>query len=141
MKQFTVFFFAVIFSFCANAQSKDELMIRAAMDEQVTAWNAGDIDRYMNTYWHDDSLMFIGKSGVTYGWENTLKNYKKGYPDVAAMGKLDFELVNIKRLSVLYYSVAGKWHLKRTAGDLGGAFTLLFKKVKGNWVIIQDHSS
>ena len=85
--------------------------------------------------------MFIGKNGPTYGWENTLKNYQKSYPDTAAMGKLNFDLISVKRLSVLYYSVVGKWHLKRTVGDLNGAFTLLFKKIKKRWVIIQDHSS
>ena len=132
---------ALLFSAWIHAQSKDALLIRAAMDEQVNAWNAGDIDRFMNTYWHDDSLMFIGKSGVTYGWENTLKNYKKGYPDTAAMGKLDFQLLSVKRLSAIYFSVVGKWHLKRSVGDVAGAFTLLFRKVKGRWVIISDHSS
>ena len=126
---------------CTQAQTKDDLHIRAAMNEQMAAWNAGDMDRYMNTYWHSDSLMFIGKNGPTYGWDNTLKNYKRGYPDTASMGKLDFELISLKRLSVLYYSVVGKWHLKRSAGDLTGAFTLLFKKIKNRWVIVQDHSS
>ncbi len=124
-----------------TAQTTDEQMIKNAMVEQLNAWNAGDIDRFMETYWHNDSLMFIGKNGPTYGWEKTKANYKKGYPDTAAMGKLDFEIINMKRLSVMYYSVVGKWHLKRSIGDVGGAFTLLFKKIKKKWVIIQDHSS
>ena len=85
--------------------------------------------------------MFIGKSGVTYGWQNTLNNYIKGYPDTAAMGKLDISLVDVKRLSVLYFHVVGKWHLTRSVGDIGGHFTLLFKKIKGKWVIVADHSS
>jgi hypothetical protein len=95
----------------------------------------------MGGYWRNDSLMFIGKNGPTYGWENTLKNYKKGYPDIEAMGKLDFTLIDVKRLSPEYYSVVGKWHLKRLVGDIGGTFTLLFKKIKRQWLIIQDHSS
>ncbi len=85
--------------------------------------------------------MFIGKSGVTYGWQNTMDNYKKGYPDTAAMGKLMFDIINVKRLSVLYFSVVGKWHLTRSIGDVGGHFTLLLKKIKNRWVIISDHSS
>ncbi len=141
MKKLVFFVFITCIGLYAHAQSKDEGMIKSAMDEQVNAWNAGDIDRYMNTYWHDDSLMFVGKNGITYGWENTLKNYKKGYPDTAAMGKLDFQLVYVKRLSDQYYTVVGKWHLKRSIGDLKGSFTLLFRKVKGQWMIIQDHSS
>ena len=125
----------------SNAQSADEKIIRNAMNEQLAAWNAGDINRFMGTYWQNDSLMFIGKSGVTYGWQATKESYLKGYPDTAAMGKLDFNIIQVKRLSVLYFHVVGKWHLKRTAGDLSGHFTLLFKKVKDKWVIISDHSS
>lgn len=123
------------------AQSKDETAIRDAMNEQLNAWNSGNIDRFMSTYWQSDSLMFIGKNGVTYGWQNTMANYKKGYPDTTAMGKLDFNIIDVKRLSVLYFHVVGKWHLARSIGDLSGHFTLLFKKVKNKWVIISDHSS
>ncbi|MEJ7674787.1 MAG: hypothetical protein WKF59_19350 [Chitinophagaceae bacterium] len=79
--------------------------------------------------------------GITYGWQKTMENYKKNYPDAAAMGKLDFTILQTKRLSVLYYSVVGKWHLTRTIGDLNGHFTLLFKKIKNTWVIVSDHSS
>ena len=134
----TAFFFA---TFHTQAQTADDILIRNTLAEQTTAWNAGDLERFMIPYWHSDSLMFIGKSGPTYGWKNTLENYKKGYPDTAAMGKLNFDIINMKRLSVLYYSVVGKWHLKRSVGDVGGVFTLLFKKIKKQWVIIQDHSS
>lgn len=141
MKHTIILSFLIGCFFCAAAQSKDETLIRNAMDEQMTAWNAGNLERYMDTYWHDDSLMFIGSRGPTYGWDNTLKNYKRGYPDTASMGKLDFNIISIKKLSETYYSVVGKWHLKRTAGDLSGAFTLLFRKIKGKWLIIQDHSS
>ncbi|CAN5776910.1 hypothetical protein BH11BAC4_BH11BAC4_19240 [soil metagenome] len=130
--------FSISFS---HAQSADEKAIRNAMNEQLEAWNNGDINRFMETYWQSDSLMFIGKSGVTYGWQGTKDNYIKGYPDTAAMGKLDFKLIDVKRLSVIYFHVVGKWHLKRTAGDLSGHFTLLFKKIKNKWVIVADHSS
>jgi ketosteroid isomerase-like protein len=141
MQKIGIALLTILLSINAFAQTTDEQMIKDAMNEQLNAWNAGNIDRYMETYWHSDSLMFIGKSGPTYGWEKTKANYKKGYPDTATMGKLDFEIINMKRLSVMYYSVVGKWHLKRSIGDVGGAFTLLFKKIRKKWVIIQDHSS
>ena len=131
-------FFVIGFS---HAQSSDEKMIRNAMNEQLVAWNAGDINRFMSTYWENDSLMFIGKSGVTYGWQDTRDNYLKGYPDTAAMGKLDFNILSMNRLSVMYFFVVGKWHLTRSVGNVGGHFSLLFKKVKNKWVIVADHSS
>lgn len=124
-----------------TAQSKDEQIIRTLLEEQRLAWNAGNLESFMDTYWKSDSLMFIGKSGVTYGWQNTLNNYKTGYPDTAAMGKLKFDILEVKRLSVMYFFVVGKWHLTRSIGDVGGHFTLLFKKVKNKWVIVADHSS
>ena len=123
------------------SQSNNELTIREVLNNQTTAWNRGDIEGFMNGYWKNDSLMFIGKSGVTYGWTNTLNKYKKGYPDTASMGKLDFTLLEVKKLSKEYYHVTGKWSLKRSIGDIGGHFTLLFRKINGRWFIISDHSS
>jgi ketosteroid isomerase-like protein len=125
----------------AKAQSADESAIRKLLAQQTAAWNRGDVDSFMKGYWENDSLMFIGKSGVTYGWYNTLKNYKKGYPDTASMGQLSFTLIQVKKLSPKYYHVTGKWFLKRSVGDIGGHYTLLFEKISGQWVIISDHSS
>lgn len=131
----------IVLSLQLSAQSNDEKEIRSILATQTAAWNRGDIDQFMNGYWENDSLMFIGKSGVTYGWTNTLNNYKKGYPDTAAMGQLKFDLIQVKKLSKKYFHVTGKWFLKRSIGDVGGHYTLLFQKINGRWVIISDHSS
>jgi len=148
MKKYLFFAFIFFLNFC-SAQSKpvrtgtggDEMAIRKLLDDQIQAWNRGDIDSFMKTYWESDSLMFIGKNGITYGWTNTLNNYKKNYPDTIAMGKLAFNILSVKRLSFQYFHVVGKWHLQRSIGDLSGHYNLLLKKIKGRWVIIADHSS
>jgi len=139
-------FLIIVFILClstqvVNAQSKDELSIRTILATQTSEWNKGNLESFMKGYWESDSLTFIGKSGITYGWKKTLDNYKKGYPDTAAMGKLNFELVTVKRLSKDYFFVVGKWHLTRSIGNIGGAYTLLFRKIKNQWVIVTDHSS
>lgn len=131
----------LFFASTLAAQSRDEKAIRLLLDRQTADWNRGDVERFMQGYWENDSLMFVGKSGVTYGWTNTLNNYKKGYPDTAAMGKLSFDIIKVKRLSKKYYFVVGKWFLKRSIGDVGGHYNLLFEKINGEWVIIADHSS
>lgn len=135
------FYLFLLLTVQSFAQSKDETAIRNILATQTDAWNRGDIDSFMKGYWENDSLMFIGKSGVTYGWVNTLNNYKKGYPDTAAMGQLMFTLIQVKKLSKQYYHVTGKWFLKRSIGDVGGHYTLLFRKINGHWVIVSDHSS
>jgi len=125
----------------AFCQSKDEQAIRSMLSAQIVQWNAGNIPGFMKGYWENDSLIFIGKSGPTYGYQPTLERYKKSYPDAGHMGKLTSIIVSMKKLSTDYYFVIGKWALKRDAGDVGGSYTLLIRKIKGEWVIVCDHSS
>jgi hypothetical protein len=139
--KFFLLLLAVTSSLTSFTQSKDEIAIRKVLNDQVIAWNNGDIEKFMRGYWKNDSLMFIGAKGIKWGWQTTLDNYKKGYPDTITMGKLSFDLLVVKRLSAEYYFIVGKWTLKRTIGDVGGHFDLLFRKVKGKWVIISDHTS
>lgn len=124
-----------------NAQSVDEKQIRGILDAQITAWNEGDLEKFMQSYWKNDSLMFVGKNGVTYGYQNTLENYRKGYPNKEKMGTLTFDIIQVKKLSPDHYHVVGKYMLKRKAGDLSGHYTLLVRNINGKWVIVSDHSS
>ena len=140
MKNVFVFFFLFL-SFSALGQNADEKEVRKILATQNEAWNRGEVDAFMVGYWENDSLMFIGSSGITYGYQNTLANYKKRYPDTAAMGKLTFTLIETKQLSSEYFHVTGKWNLQRSIGDISGHFTLVFRKINGKWVIISDHSS
>jgi uncharacterized protein (TIGR02246 family) len=140
MKMRLSFVFLLV-SAVASAQSNEEKTIRQILTTQTQTWNRGDIEGFMQTYWKSDSLMFISKSGVHFGWEETLNNYKKSYPDTTAMGKLSFHIITVKKLSPEYYYIVGKWMLKRTIGDLSGHYDLLLRKIKGSWYIIADHSS
>ncbi|MER3464193.1 MAG: DUF4440 domain-containing protein [Chitinophagaceae bacterium] len=141
MKQLTILFLCLSTFFLSKAQSADEKAIRHLLNEQTRAWNKGNIEGFMQGYWKSDSLLFIGKTGVHRGWQQTLNNYKKDYPDTTAMGKLKFDIILVKKLSADYYYVVGKWMLARTVGDLSGHYDLLFRKIRGKWVIVSDHSS
>lgn len=125
----------------APAQTADEKAIRKILEDQIFYWNKGDLDNFVKGYWNNDSVMFIGSLGVVYGYQNTLQRYKTTYSDTAQMGKLAFTILHLNRLSPEYYFVTGKWVLKRTVGDAVGHFTLLFRKIRGEWKIIADHSS
>lgn len=125
----------------ATTPSRAELSIRRLMNDQVTAWNNGDVTAFMLGYWNSDSLTFITKNGPEYGWRPVLEHYKKGYPDRSAMGVLQFDHLIFRRLSSEYYFVIGAWHIKKDAGDIGGQFTLLFRKIHGEWKIVVDHTS
>jgi hypothetical protein len=125
----------------ADAQSRAEKACLGILDRQTQAWNHGDLEGFMNGYWESDSLMYIGKAGVTYGYAATLQRYRQNYGDTARMGKLTFRILHVKRLSARYIQVVGQWSLRRSAGDVGGHYTLLFRRMAGRWVIVSDHSS
>ena len=121
--------------------SQDRNLILKVLDLQSEAWNRGDITGFMQGYWKSESLLIVGKTAPTYGWQTTLDHYKKGYPDNAAMGRLTFKIEKVDVLDKVNAFVLGGWHLKRKKGDVGGYFTLWFKKINGAWVIVCDHTS
>ena len=128
-----------IFSY--QQQKPVEDVIKAKLIASVECWNIGDLECFMQTYWKSDSLKFIGSSGITYGWTNTLERYKVGYPTAKERGTLAFSDLSVKTLGENYCFMIGKWHLSREMEDAQGHFTLLWKKIEGEWVIITDHSS
>jgi len=141
MKQFLLLLLPLFLCFPSAAQETNEHAIRQLLQQQQKAWNDGEIAGYMKGYWESDSLVFIGKNGPTYGYYPTLERYKKAYPDKQSMGNLKLAIISLRKLSDEYYFVIGKWALERTIGNLNGSFTLLFRKIQGKWVIVNDHSS
>ena len=101
-----IFGLLLLLSFSVNAQTSAEKNIRALLQAQTKAWNSGDLEGFMQTYWKSDSLMFVGKSGVVWGWQQTLDNYKKGYPGKEAMGTLQFDIILVKALSGAWWPSA-----------------------------------
>lgn len=140
-----IFFWSVLFfspytsSLRAQPSSKVDGQIRSLLETQSTAWNRGDIPSFMLTYWQSDSLQFLGKTGPTFGFENTLQNYYRRYPDRRAMGQLTFDIVQINKRSRKVYSLIGKYHLVREQMEnLDGYFLLILQKIKGEWKIVAD---
>lgn len=143
MKTKFVFVLLIVLTFTqAYSQSAQQRkIITASLSAQESSWNKGDLDGYMLYYWNSDSLKFIGKSGITYGWKTTLEHYKKTYPDKAAMGTPTFGELRMKKINCRIIMVTGSWKLDREKNNLSGYFSLLWRKIKGKWRIIADHTS
>lgn len=124
-----------------QAQGKAEQRILDILKAQEAAWNRGDLKAFMKGYWESDSLVFIGKKGPVYGYNTTLANYLKSYPDTAHMGHFTSTVLELRLLGKKYCLVTGKWELRRSVGNVGGYYTLLFRRIKGDWVIVRDHTS
>ena len=120
----------------------DPAEIDQRMDMQEKAWNRGDVEGFMEGYWRSDELRFVGKKGVTKGWDQTLVNYKKGYPTKEKMGKLHFEVQSHEVMSDTKVLTIGSWELTYPESDpVGGWFTLIWEKIEGEWYIVIDHTS
>ena len=120
---------------------KDSIEIMNVMSSQQKSWNEGDIESFMNGYLKSEELVFSGSRGPVYGWKATKERYYKSYPDIKTMGNLTFNVSNIKSISDDSAYLIGQYYLKRTIEDSFGHFTLIWKKVEGNWLIISDHTS
>ena len=136
-----VFILCILFS-CKNSNTEleDKQAIKNIMAIQEKAWNKHDLEGFMQGYWKNDSLKFYGSRGITYGWQNTLNNYKKGYPTKAESGTLRFVINDISKIETESYWVMGEYHLTRPVGNANGIFMIIFKKINGEWKIVADMS-
>jgi len=125
----------------AQKSNKDIERVKTLLFQQQKDWDNGDIDAFMEVYWKSDELQFGGANGITRGWQNTLENYKKRYPNKAAMGGLTFKIKDITKQGRKVISLTGSWDLKRDIGDIGGHFLLIWRKIDGDWRIVADHTS
>lgn len=124
-----------------SADAKQIAKIRAVLDAQAEAWNKGDVDAFLQGYWHSPELTFSGSTGVSRGWDNVRKRYLASYPDRKAMGTLTFSDLEFRQLGPDAFLVLGNWHLDRVDGELGGVFSLVFQQFPDGWKIIHDHTS
>jgi uncharacterized protein (TIGR02246 family) len=115
--------------------------IQTVLAAQQAAWNRGDIARFLEGYWNSPDLTFAGSEGIVRGYDGLLARYQKNYPDKRAMGELNFSELEIRVLGPDAALVLGRWHLRRDTGDVGGVFSLVFKRFPIGWRIIHDHTS
>jgi ketosteroid isomerase-like protein len=146
----TLLFIVALVSAPTNAAPTDtastdgtpiEQQITSVLTAQVAAWNRGDIDAFMETYWNSDKLSFSSGGQTTRGWKATRDRYHKRYPDRAAMGTLTFSDLDVTPLAADAALLLGRWKLDRANDKPNGNFSLVLRKIDGHWKIIHDHTS
>src|SRR5207248_2607680 len=99
---------------CIELPKKEtsEEAIRKLLDDQVKAWNRGDIEGFMAGYWKSPDLTFSSGGDQTKGWDATHERYKKRYQgEGKEMGKLTFSEIQVQMLSAESAFVRGKFQL------------------------------
>ncbi len=120
----------------------DRAAIRKLLDDQVIAWNRGDLTAFMAGYWNSEDLSFFSGKTRTYGFKATLERYRTRYQaEGKEMGRLRFELFAIDVLGPDAAVVRGKFELTMKKDKPEGLFTLLLRRLPEGWRIVHDHTS
>jgi beta-aspartyl-peptidase (threonine type) len=145
MKRFVsvgVFLAALLAGTAAGEEpSGPEVEVRSLLETQVAAWNRGDVEAFMETYWKSEETAYVSSKGIERGWQAVLDRYRRVYPDRRAMGTTEFSGVEISLLSPNAALVLGHWQLKTDGPGRGGVFTLVVRRFPEGWRIVHDHSS
>jgi ketosteroid isomerase-like protein len=116
--------------------------IEAVLDAQAVAWNRGDLDAFMEGYWRSPDLVFTSGGVVQRGWQTTLDRYRASYgTSPETMGRLAFSDLEVHSLGPGAAWALGRWDLERDGATTGGVFSLVFREIGGEWVIVHDHTS
>lgn len=132
----------------AGAESGDEVAIKAVLSHLVKAVEAKDTAAVMKAYVADDSLVvfdmipprqYVGAKAFAKHWTDDFFNAVQGPMtfemsdvSVAASGELAFAR-NIQRLRGT--------GIKGQPVDITFRDTMVFRKIKGNWLIVHEHAS
>ncbi|HVS38114.1 MAG TPA: nuclear transport factor 2 family protein [Gemmataceae bacterium] len=126
----------------AAPEPTPEAAIRQVLDDQVAAWNRGDLEAFMAGYWSSPDLTYFSGSDRSSGWQATLDRYRKRYKSEGKeMGRLTFSDVSVDVLCSDAALVRGAWRLALSKETPGGLFTLIFRRLPEGWRIIHDHTS
>jgi uncharacterized protein (TIGR02246 family) len=133
---------------CASApqvrhfEPTDRTAITAVLDQQVAAWNRGDLQRYMDGYARIPDLVFTSGGNVRRGWQDAFDHYKARYAtDPKAMGTLAFHIDQIDAVGADGAVVLGRWELTSAQHPGRGVFSLVLERRPEGWRIIHDHTS
>ena len=124
-----------------STHGADRNPIRVVLDDQVAAWNRGDIDGFMQAYARSPNTTFVSGDEVTRGWQTVRNRYAKKYDSREKMGTLTFSEVEITFPGDDVAVALGSWSLQRKNDRPHGKFTLLFRHFPQGWRIVLDHTS
>lgn len=131
----------------ARAGSSDEAAIRALESRFAAAVNAKDIDAIMKVYVPDESLLVFDV--IPPRQYAGAKAYRKDWEGFLALFK-DAPKFEVTDLNVVAVGSLGYGHsIQRVSGtdtkgqpiDLTVRVTDVYRKVKGNWLIVHEHVS
>lgn len=120
--------------------------VRRLLNEQAAAWNRGDLDGFLEGYWHSPEVVFQSGGTRNDGFDAMRDRYRKRYQSEGrVMGHLTFSDLEIETLGGKHPTHAfarGRYTLDMPDGSHPtGLFTLILRLFDDGWRIVHDHTS
>jgi uncharacterized protein (TIGR02246 family) len=125
----------------ATESKKTEVAIRKVFEAGCAAWNRGDLDGYLASYWDSDKTIWISGGAITRGTDAIFAAYKARFSRPQQMGELTLAELEIDVLTTEDAVAFGRWMLVGEDKTAEGFFTVQLRKIEGNWLFVSDHSS
>jgi uncharacterized protein (TIGR02246 family) len=120
---------------------KTEVAIRKVFEAGCAAWNCGDLDGYLASYWDSDKTIWISSGSLTRGKQEIVKACKARFSTREQMGELTLAELEIDVLTASDATAFGRWMLVVEDKMAEGFFTVQLRKIEGTWLFVCDHSS
>jgi uncharacterized protein (TIGR02246 family) len=125
----------------ATTSKKIEVAIRKVFEAGCTAWNRGDLDGYLASYWDSNKTTWVSSGSLTRGRKAIVAAHKTRFSRPQQMGKLTLAELEIDVLTTTDAVAFGRWMLVVDNETPKGFFTVQLRKIEGIWLFVSDHSS
>lgn len=126
-----------------HTATRMELDVVKVLLAQENAWNKGDMNGFMQAYKDSTETLFIGHD-VSKGFSEIQAEYKRDYPDQAAMGNLGYSELEVHPLSDKFAVCIGHYHIERNkkeGGTADGLFSDVLEDTPDGWKIVLVHTT
>lgn len=121
-----------------NIEESIEAMLRRSAD----AWNAGDLDGFMDAFADGASTSHLTPDGPVYGRAAIRAHLATRFAPGAARDSLRLEDLTVRPLPPLIGIVTGRYVLSGEGAETSrGWFTVVVRRAGEGWRIVHDHSS
>jgi uncharacterized protein (TIGR02246 family) len=125
----------------ATDRKQTEVAIRNVFEAGCAAWNRGDLDGYLASYWDSDKTLWISGGSLQRGRKAIVEAYRARFSTPQQMGQITVAGLEIEVLTDTDALAFGRWMLALEDKSSHGFFTVQLKKIEGSWLFVSDHAS
>ena len=126
----------------AGPTHSSETAARRGLAAQIAAWNRGDLEAALLSYWDSPQMTWVSRAGVQRGFAAFAQGMRTDFTDPAAMGTYSAEVLDARSLGPEGAVIVFRWQIVKDGRRLmGGTSTQIWRAVEGSWRVVLEHAS